>query len=119
MMHYLHWSGMSVFENPVGSSKWMYEVCVRYKKLYEEISDWTESLAFTPLCSRAETEDFKNDWMLPEYSSRSPFLQNTANVVVNRIIGEFTRAAENRFSRSFFHLRHAGLLEPYSFPSIY
>ncbi len=119
MIQYLRWSGISIFENTVGLSKWMCEDCVRYKKLHEDVSDWTDSLAFTPLCSRAETEDFENDWTLQDSSSGSPFLQNTANVVVNRIMGEFTRVAENQFSRSFFDLRHAGLLKPYLFPSIY
>ncbi len=92
---------------------------MRYKKLREDVSDWTESLVFTALCSRAETEDFENDWMLPDSSSGSPFLQNTANVVVNKIMGEFTRAAENRFSLCFFDLHHPGFLQPCLFPSIY
>ncbi len=114
-----HWSGMSVFENPVRTSKWMCEVCVRYKKLHEDVPDWTESLAFTALCSRAETEDFENDSMLPDSSSESPFLQNAINAVVNRILGKFTRVAENPFSLCFFDLHHPGFLQPYLFPSIY
>ncbi len=47
---------------------------MRYKKLHEDVSDWTESLAFTALCSRAEKEDFENDWMLPDSSSGSLLL---------------------------------------------
>ncbi len=48
-LHYLHWSGISVFENTVGSSKLICKDCVRYKKFHEDVSDWTDSLVFTPV----------------------------------------------------------------------
>ncbi len=97
----------------------MCEVCVRYKKLYEEILQCPDSQVFTPRCSGAEGEYFENDWMLPDCSSGGPFLQNAVNAVVDRIVGEFTKAAENRFSRRFFNRLHPGLLDPQYFPFLY
>lgn len=119
MVHYLHWSGISVIENTVRSSKRMCELCVRYKKLYEEILQCPDSLVFTPRCSGAEREYFENDWMFPDRSSGSSFLQHAVNAVVDRIVDEFTRAAEARFSRRFFNRLHPGLLDPHCFPSLY
>ncbi|PBK66681.1 hypothetical protein ARMSODRAFT_340001 [Armillaria solidipes] len=55
MIHHLHWSGISVIENTVGSSKRMCKVCMRHKKLYEEVSECPDSLVFTPRSSGAES----------------------------------------------------------------
>ncbi|KAK0482775.1 hypothetical protein IW261DRAFT_1418303 [Armillaria novae-zelandiae] len=110
MLHYLHWSGISVFENAVGSSKRMCEVCVRYKELYEEILSCPESLVFTPRFPGATREYFENDWMLPD-SSGNPLVQTAIDTVVNRVVDQFTMTAENRFSHRFFEMCHPGVMD--------
>ncbi|KAK0482777.1 hypothetical protein IW261DRAFT_1606573 [Armillaria novae-zelandiae] len=122
MLHYLHWSGISVIENTVGSSKRMCEVCVRYKHLYEELLNFPESLVFTPRFAGAEKERFESDWTSPDShsSSRNQVLRNVVDTAIDRIVGEFTRAAEARFSRRFFDLRFPGVsTDPSWFPSLY
>ncbi|KAK0481198.1 hypothetical protein EDD18DRAFT_1113052 [Armillaria luteobubalina] len=107
MLHYLHWFGISAIENTVGSSTRMCEVCVRYKMLYEELVKFPDSLVFTPRFPGAEWELFKKDWMLPVAPSGNPLLQNAVDTVVNRVVDEFTRAAEALYKAS---------IERYSYP---
>ncbi|KAK0482767.1 hypothetical protein IW261DRAFT_1562462 [Armillaria novae-zelandiae] len=119
MLHYLHWSGISVFKNAVGSSKPVCEVCMRYKMLYEERSNCPENLVFTPRFPGVEKEHFERDWMLPDSSSGNQVQRNVVDTVLNSVVSEFTIGAENRFAWCFLDARHPDLLDPASYFPLY